>query len=106
MPAQVVDRPKMGFAVPIEDWFREGLGDVFRDLVLASDSVSRGFMDAEVGASLLAEHRSGSVSHDARLWSLLMFEVWARRWLAGDSRPGDHATPLTRIADTNPAVAA
>ena len=37
MPAAHIDRPKMGFAAPIGDWFRSALGDRFEELVLAPD---------------------------------------------------------------------
>jgi asparagine synthase (glutamine-hydrolysing) len=80
MPADIVDRPKMGFAVPVADWFRGALGDRFRELVLAPDALSRDHMDVSAASEMLAEHRSGERSHDARLWLLLMFELWARRW--------------------------
>jgi asparagine synthase (glutamine-hydrolysing) len=102
MPADIVDRPKMGFAVPVADWFRGDLGDRFRELVLAPDSASRDHLDVAVADGFLAQHRTGIAQHDARLWNLLMFELWARRWLpasrttsaAGDS---DIFRPLAEV---------
>ena len=81
MPDSMVDRPKMGFGVPIEDWFRGELGDRYRELVLAPDSAVRDHMDQSVAARLLVEHIEGRESQHHRLWALLMFELWARRWL-------------------------
>ena len=81
MPAEHVDRPKMGFSAPIRDWFRGALGDRFAELVLAPDAACRDHLDQRFAASLLATHRSGRDDHDDQLWSLLMFELWARRWL-------------------------
>ena len=81
MPAELVDRPKMGFGVPIAAWFRGPLGDQFEQLVLAPDALSRDHLDVSSAATLLAEHRSGQFDHNHRLWVLLMFELWARRWL-------------------------
>jgi asparagine synthase (glutamine-hydrolysing) len=71
----------MGFAAPIGDWFRGRLGDVFADTVLASDAVTRDHLDQAVARELHAAHRSGFAEHDGELWALLMFELWARRWL-------------------------
>jgi asparagine synthase (glutamine-hydrolysing) len=81
MPAEMVDRPKMGFGVPIATWFRESLGDQFEELVLAPDALSRDHLDPAAAATLLREHRSGRFDHNHRLWVLLMYEMWARTWL-------------------------
>lgn len=81
MPAELVDRPKMGFAVPLAGWFRGQLGDHFQALVLAGDAASRDHLDSSVAADLLREHRSGASDHNYQLWLLLMFEMWARTWL-------------------------
>ena len=81
MPSELVDRPKMGFAVPVGAWFRGDLGDRYRDLVLAPDAAIRDILDPAPAERLLAEHRTRQVDHSARLWSLLVLEHWARRWL-------------------------
>jgi asparagine synthase (glutamine-hydrolysing) len=81
LPAKLIDRPKMGFGIPLQEWFRGSLGDVYADLVLAGDAAIRDYMDQKVAASLLHEHRAGSLSHGHRLWELLMFEQWARAWM-------------------------
>jgi asparagine synthase (glutamine-hydrolysing) len=100
MPAELVDRPKMGFGVPVGDWFRGKLGDEFRQLVLSPDAASRDHIDQTVAADLLAEHVAGQAAHAHRLWTLLMFELWARRWLRGS------AEPLVASGSAEPLVAA
>ncbi len=79
---ELVERRKMGFGVPIDEWFRTDLGDRYREAVLSPDSRSRDYIDIDVAARLLDEHRSGIGSHAHRLWLILMFELWARRWLS------------------------
>ena len=81
LPPEVLSRPKKGFAVPIDTWFRGDLGDLFRDTVLAGDSVSRDHLELGSASRWLDEHRAGSTRHAHRLWVLLMFELWARAWL-------------------------
>lgn len=81
MPADHVDRPKMGFAAPIGDWFRGPLGDRFEEVVLAPDAASRDHLDQARARALLTAHRNRQEPNDEQLWSLLMFELWARRWL-------------------------
>jgi asparagine synthase (glutamine-hydrolysing) len=89
MPARLVDRPKRGFGVPIGSWFRSELGARFEEVALAPDAALRDHLDQGAAAKLLAEHRAGRHEHGHRLWSLLMFELWARRWLA--PRPAESA---------------
>jgi asparagine synthase (glutamine-hydrolysing) len=81
MPRELVERPKMGFGVPVGSWFRGELGERYRELVLAPDAAIRDLLDQGPAGDLLAEHRTRRVDHSARLWSLLMLEQWARRWL-------------------------
>jgi asparagine synthase (glutamine-hydrolysing) len=81
MPAEHVDRPKMGFAAPIGDWFRGPLGDRFEEVVLAPDAATRDYLDQSAARALLTAHRRQQAENDPQLWSLLMFELWARRWL-------------------------
>jgi asparagine synthase (glutamine-hydrolysing) len=81
MPAAHVDRPKMGFAAPIVEWFQGDLGDRFIELVLAPDAASRDYLDPMLAREMIERHRSGLERFDGELWSLLMFELWARRWL-------------------------
>ncbi len=82
LPAKLIDRPKMGFGIPLNEWFQGGLGDVYADLVLAPDSAIRDHMDQRTAASLLDEHRRGRLNHGYQLWELLMFEQWARTWIS------------------------
>jgi asparagine synthase (glutamine-hydrolysing) len=78
---ELVERPKMGFGVPLATWFDGELGGLYREVVLAADSRSRDYLDVDVAASLLDEHQAGDRQHAHRLWLILMFELWARRWL-------------------------
>ena len=82
LPPEVSRRPKMGFTVPIDAWFRGDLALSFRDLVLAPDAVSRDLVDTAGAAALLDDHAAGRDSHGQLLWALLMLEAWARAWVA------------------------
>lgn len=83
LPPEITSRPKMGFSVPIDTWFRANLATMFSDLVLAPDAASRDHLDTAVASTLLADHLARRADHGAILWALLMFETWARTWLAG-----------------------
>ena len=71
----------MGFAAPLDGWFREDLGERYRDVVLAPDARLRDHLDQEVAAGMLTEHLGGRADLSRRMWLLLAFELWARRWL-------------------------
>jgi asparagine synthase (glutamine-hydrolysing) len=81
LPAALVEQPKYGFTVPLGDWFRAGLADRYREVVLAPDAQMRDHLDQSVAGELLAQHQRGRADNAHQLWLLLVFELWARRWL-------------------------
>ena len=81
LPPSMLDRPKYGFAAPLEGWFRDELAGVYRDVVLAPDARLRDHLDQQVAAGMLTEHLGGRADLSRRMWLLLAFELWARRWL-------------------------
>ncbi len=73
-------RRKQGFVIPMTYWFKEDLGRFAQDRILASDSVVTRIIDRDSVAALLAEHRSLARDHSRAVWTLLMFEVWCRKY--------------------------
>jgi asparagine synthase (glutamine-hydrolysing) len=83
LPPAVLSRPKQGFMIPLNRWLRVELGRLVDDL-LAPDRVrARGIFVPAVVERLKHEHRSGRRVHGDRLWTLMMFELWAREYLDG-----------------------
>jgi asparagine synthase (glutamine-hydrolysing) len=83
LPAAVLSRPKKGFGIPVARWLRGPLAGLLDDLLGAERLARQGlFRPAEVGR-LVREHRDGRRDHRKPLWSLLMFQLWHDRWLAG-----------------------
>lgn len=85
LPDEIWDRPKMGFGVPLDHWFRDELKGYTRDVLLDPATIARGFFRSDVVEKLIEEHQSGVFDHSYRLWSLLVFELWQRQWI--DSTP-------------------
>lgn len=81
LPAQIRHRGKMGFGVPLEQWFRTDLRDFARDILLHAHSLSRGFFRPMATRKLLDDHQSGKFNHGHRLWALVILELWCREWL-------------------------
>jgi len=82
VPRNLVDRPKMGFAMPVADWLRHELRDWAEDL-LAEPALDEGgiFRPAPIRRRW-REHLAGTRNWQASLWAVLMFQAWQRRWLA------------------------
>jgi asparagine synthase (glutamine-hydrolysing) len=81
LPADIWTRPKMGFGVPIDHWFRHELREMAHDVLLSESAGRRGFFRREAIARLLAEHESHQFDHAYRLWALLVLELWMREWV-------------------------
>jgi asparagine synthase (glutamine-hydrolysing) len=78
LPAWVFKRKKMGFAVPIGEWFRGELRAMLRDNLFASDSFASQHFNLKVVQRLVDEHEQQRVDHSQRLYALLMLELWWR----------------------------
>jgi asparagine synthase (glutamine-hydrolysing) len=76
LPASVIDRPKMGFAIPIDRWFAGELQPMARDTLLSQRGRQRGLFDPARVERLISDHASGRESHGYRLWALLCLELW------------------------------
>ncbi|WP_434446146.1 asparagine synthase (glutamine-hydrolyzing) [Lentzea sp. E54] len=76
LPADIVDRPKSGFKVPLDAWFRDGLRDMAYDLLTGPTSFVGKTFDRVAVRSLLDDHSSGDRNEQPRIWTLLSLEVW------------------------------
>jgi asparagine synthase (glutamine-hydrolysing) len=75
VPAHVLNRPKLGFPVPIRHWLRAGeLLDWAYSMVNSSQAGE--LLDLEAVRTMLDEHRSGVSDHSRRLWTVLIFMLW------------------------------
>ena len=85
LPKEIIERPKMGFGVPLDHWFRHELKDLAYDVLLSDSLRQRGYFHEHVVRRLLDEHTRGVRSWHYQLWNLLMFESWHRMFI--DGRP-------------------
>lgn len=81
LPDNIIDRKKVGFRVPLDEWFRGGLKDYVHDLLLGSDSFVSSYLERRTIEGLLQDHMRGRRNEELRLWTLLGFEVWQRKCL-------------------------
>ena len=80
LPAELIDRPKMGFAIPRADWLRTGLRPMTYDLLTDSTARNRGWFVQVKVEKVIKQHMSGR-DRDSIIWPMLMLELWARNWL-------------------------
>lgn len=82
LPAEIVDRKKMGFSFPFKEWLRGPLGGAVRETFHGSRLFSDGWVNGDFARRLLREHRSGLVDHAPRVWALYTLASWYDRWIA------------------------
>jgi asparagine synthase (glutamine-hydrolysing) len=81
VPRELVERPKMGFAVPLDRWLRCELRDWAESLLDRRRLERDGILDATVIHRRWTEHLAGKRNWQASLWAVLMFQAWKERWL-------------------------
>jgi len=96
LPEAILSRSKMGFPVPIGKWFRGPFRALIDEFVLGERALSRGIFDRAFVQSLVERHNNGE-DHSERLWSLLNFEIWQRRFIDGEAAPCEEAAELELV---------
>jgi len=81
VPEEVMNRPKQGFGIPIRKWINQELRETMRDTLKDPVTRQRGYFDYSYIDVLLNEHERGRRDHSYALWTLLMLELWHRRFL-------------------------
>jgi asparagine synthase (glutamine-hydrolysing) len=81
VPTELFERPKMGFGVPIGQWFKTKLKDLMLDYLAVDRLKQEGLFNPTIVQEVIDEHLSNKTNHQYRLWTLLMWEMWRERWL-------------------------
>lgn len=80
LPEKILNRPKVGFRVPVNEWFRTTMRDWVRDHLTGVDSRSAVLYDGAELGRILDEHGSGRQNHEKLIWTLISFELFLRRY--------------------------
>jgi asparagine synthase (glutamine-hydrolysing) len=83
LPPAVLAQPKRGFMIPLARWLRHDLRDRMEDLLAPAQVRARGLFEPAMVNRLVAEHLGGRAAHSDRLWTLMMTELWLRRYCDG-----------------------
>jgi asparagine synthase (glutamine-hydrolysing) len=82
VPRALIERPKTGFSIPLDDWLRGPLKSWAGDLLSPARLARRGLFEPKRVARMLDEHISRRHNHAYWLWNVLMAEAWAETWSA------------------------
>jgi asparagine synthase (glutamine-hydrolysing) len=85
LPDPVLARGKMGFGVPLDQWFRGELSRFVRDVLLSGRCLERGYFRPQGVRTLIEHHQAGLCAAGSRLYALVMLELWHREYV--DQRP-------------------
>ncbi|MCG3128940.1 MAG: Asparagine synthetase [glutamine-hydrolyzing] 1 [Phycisphaerae bacterium] len=80
LPPEILNRRKKGFGIPIRDWFRGALHDYARELLLSPAARSVQFLERRAMRRIIERHAAGMRDFSRKIWTLLMFEHWCRRY--------------------------
>ena len=83
VPRKLIERPKMGFGIPVDHWLKGPLRDWAEDLLAEPALADGGLLNPTPVRAAWAEHLSGRRNLTTQLWCVLMFQAWRNRWMAG-----------------------
>jgi asparagine synthase (glutamine-hydrolysing) len=81
LPEAILNRPKVGFRVPINEWLRSSMRDFLIDHLQSSNSMTRDYFDQRELNRIVDEHMTCKQNHEKLLWSLLNLEIWHRLYV-------------------------
>jgi asparagine synthase (glutamine-hydrolysing) len=84
LPDAILTRKKMGFPVPVGAWLRGPFKNIVDEYVLSERALARGLFNTDFVRGLVARHQTGE-NHTERLWLLINFEIWQRRFFDGEA---------------------
>jgi asparagine synthase (glutamine-hydrolysing) len=83
LPANILNRPKKGFGIPVGHWFRGPLKEQLMSVLSPERIARKGLFEPQVVSRLIADHMAGRHDNRKQLWTLFAFELWHDGYLAG-----------------------
>jgi asparagine synthase (glutamine-hydrolysing) len=82
VPPSLIDRPKTGFAIPLDAWLRGPLREWAEELLDARKLSAQGLLDAAIVRTAWSELLAGTAKRGTQLWNVLMLQAWLAAWAA------------------------
>jgi len=81
VPQEIINRPKVGFRVPVNKWFQGPLYEYLQDHLLGADALTKEYYRKDQLEKMITEHKQGRQNHEKLLWTLLNLEIWHREFV-------------------------
>lgn len=81
VPQEMMDRPKMGFAIPIAEWLMNELRPLVEEYISEARIKQQGILDWKEISTLKKAFFDGKKEYDTKIWYLLMFQMWYEKWM-------------------------
>lgn len=81
LPAEIINKRKSGFGIPIDQWFRNELSPLLKEALLDGTSMRRGLFEQRLLQKMVNEHIEGRRDWSNRLWAFLFLELWFREYI-------------------------
>jgi asparagine synthetase B (glutamine-hydrolysing) len=81
LPAEIIERKKQGFPIPIERWLRREAAGMMQDLLSEDTLRRRDIFEPSYVRRLIHQHLSGYCDHSTELWGLMSLEMWQRQFI-------------------------
>jgi asparagine synthase (glutamine-hydrolysing) len=81
IPRRLLDRPKMGFGIPLREWFREDLREYVSRYLDNGRITKEGILNPRAVAAVRDEYLSSERVSETKVWLILMFEMWKEKWI-------------------------
>jgi asparagine synthase (glutamine-hydrolysing) len=98
LPVELLTRGKMGFGVPLDQWFRGPLRELVHDSLLRKKFLDRGIVSPDFARYLVEEHESGRRNNHHQMYALLMLELWFESLQEPMGAP-DHSASCVALGD-------
>jgi len=76
LPDSIIDRPKVGFTLPLNQWFRGKLRDMCYDRICSSRGISADIFNRRLLQKILDDHTSSLKDNSLKIWTLLTLSIW------------------------------
>jgi len=80
IPQEILERPKVGFRVPVNEWFKTSMKDYLYDHLTGNASITHQYYNKKALEKILSDHVRGRQNHEKLLWSLLNLEIWHQQY--------------------------
>nr|MBP6648871.1 asparagine synthase (glutamine-hydrolyzing) [Bacteroidia bacterium] len=81
IPSSIMERPKMGFGIPLKDWMKGNLKDLFMEMMNDQALQSSGLLNVQEIKELREDYLNNKLYNFERIWFLFIFQQWYKRWM-------------------------